>query len=319
MEEITASAKIDFANFLSLAQNKSLPWNYLYMIVDNMTLNEEQSKNIIKVLLKELQQLQEKQEVSENSLIKSSLEEAEIETVELDHSDLASETDVQSINDFSENEVSIVDLDAKASVDEFKINDEHQSEKVAPMIDNEYYMFVGENTENRSKSDEQENKSLESKECNLTDGLLITNEIPIEATKQYNIQKKHQCNICKKVFTTKQILIRHERIHTGKKPYQCKSCPKSFTHLESLKHHEKIHSGVKPFECESCPKSFITRAKLQSHERIHTGERPYQCKNCFKSFAQIGTLKNHEKFHTGEKPFKCQNCPKRFTLKFKFK
>ena len=121
MEAITTSAKIDFANFLSLALNKSLPWNYLFLIVNNMTLNEEESKNIIKVLLKELQQLQAKQEISDTTLMKASLEKAELEIVE---SDVASENDYESVKDISENEVSLIDPENKQIDYELLNNDE---------------------------------------------------------------------------------------------------------------------------------------------------------------------------------------------------
>ena len=78
MDEIKASAKIEFANLISLALEKSLPWSYLCLIVDKMSLDQGQFKNIIKVLLKELQQLQakfqgkEEKEFSENLLTKHS-------------------------------------------------------------------------------------------------------------------------------------------------------------------------------------------------------------------------------------------------------
>ena len=348
MEEMTTSPKVDFAYLLSLAQNECLPWNYLSLIVENMTLNQEQSKNMIKILLKELQQLQTKLQSKQDavdSMKQSPLEDTPLQTVE---SDVASENDIESVKDISENEVSLIDPDNKQTMNELLLNDKlfavkNHSKKATRVIDNEYYMFVGDNSEKGSENDEMPKESLEVKERFPSDDLFVKNEIPIEETKHHNSQKKHQCNICKRDFHTKQILIRHERIHSGEKPYQCKSCSKAFSRDQILKNHEKIHSGEKPFQCKTCsktftlpthlnyheknhsgekpfkcttcPKSFISRSGLKEHERTHTGERPFECKNCVKSFAHRATLRNHEKYHSGEKPFQCQNCSKRFTLK----
>ena len=311
MEEIITSAKVDFANLLSLALNESLPWKYISLILDNMNLNQEQSKNIIKVLVKELQQLhaklQGKEEDFENTFLKSNPQESYHETVE---SDTASENDIQSVKDISEDEVSLIDpknmqIDNELLNNREQIAVESYSEEESIVIENEYYTFVGDNSDKRS--DSEEIPSIESEKP--------ISRIPIESTTKCKIQKKHKCNICKKDFHTKKDLVRHERIHSGEKPYQCKSCSKAFATNGNLKNHEKIHLEEKPFTCQSCPKSFSVKQNLKRHETTHTGIRPFQCKTCPKSFTLKRNLKVHEKFHTGEKPFQCQNCPKRFTLK----
>ena len=202
--QIASSPKVDFAFLLSLALKDNLAWNSLSSIVDNMTLNQDQSKNMIKVLLKELQQLQAKLQAKQDafdSVKQASHEETELETVE---SDVASENDIQFVKDYSEDEHSLIDPEDKQTENELLINDEqitddNNSEKVVQMIDDD-----GDYIENRSKSEEIENESLESKEPTINDELIITNnEIPNEASKRYKIQKKHQCNFCKKDFFIK--------------------------------------------------------------------------------------------------------------------
>ena len=59
MDGLTESSKIDFPNLITLALEKSLPWDSLCIIFDNVTLTQNQSKSVIKILLKELQKLQE--------------------------------------------------------------------------------------------------------------------------------------------------------------------------------------------------------------------------------------------------------------------
>ena len=59
MEQIKGSPKVEFANLIALALKKSIPWNTLSVFIDSTTLNEEQSKDVIKILLKKLEQLHE--------------------------------------------------------------------------------------------------------------------------------------------------------------------------------------------------------------------------------------------------------------------
>ena len=69
MEDMTTYPKVDFVFLLSLALKENLAWNSLSSIVDNMTLNQAQSKNMIKVLLKELQQLQAKLQAKQDTFV----------------------------------------------------------------------------------------------------------------------------------------------------------------------------------------------------------------------------------------------------------
>ena len=287
MDEIKASAKIEFANLISLALEKSLPWSYLFLIVDKMSLDQGQFKNIIKVLLKELQQLQakfqgkEEKEFSENLLTKSSLEKAELEIAE---SDVTFDSDVESMKDISENKVSIIDpVDKETPNVSFK------------EIDNEWYTFVS----NDKKSDSETEKAEESE------------RIIVEQVKK----SPYQCTFCYKSFQKSSNWKRHERIHTREVPYECKTCKKRFNQRSNLKKHEMIHTGEVPYECKTCKKRFNDKGNLMAHERIHTGEVPYECKTCKKRFKRKADLKTHVRIHTGEEPYECETCKKKFKRK----
>ena len=141
--QIPSSPKVDFAFLLSLALKDNLAWNSLSSIVDNMTLNQDQSKNMIKVLLKELQQLQAKLQAKQDALDnvkQSTLEETELETVE---SDVASENNIESVKDISEEDVPLIDPEDKQTDKELLINDEQiavesNSEKNVQIFDDEH-------------------------------------------------------------------------------------------------------------------------------------------------------------------------------------
>ena len=148
---MTASPKVDFAFLLSLALKDNLAWNSLSSIVDNMTLNQDQSKNMIKVLLKELQQLQtnlKSKQDAFNNLKQSSHEMAHIQTIELE---VASENDIESVKDISENEVVslIGDAQEKQTINELVINEDDNYHKED--FKNESYEFIGNNPEVRSE------------------------------------------------------------------------------------------------------------------------------------------------------------------------
>ena len=95
MEEIDpVSAKANVAYFISMALKKELSWSALSIVFDGFKLTNEQYKNVVKLLLKELQQLQVQlqaketaildpkiqNEVPENQMPEVPIQKAEIET-----------------------------------------------------------------------------------------------------------------------------------------------------------------------------------------------------------------------------------------------
>ena len=104
-----------------------------------------------------------------------------------------------------------------------------------------------------------------------------------------------------------------------KKQFRCTFCQKCFKHSRSMKIHERIHTGEVPFECKTCNNKFKQIGHLKRHEIIHTGEMPFECETCKKRFNRKENLKNHERIHTGEVPFECKTCKKRFKENSKLK
>ena len=62
------TAKADVTHFISLALQKELSWNALSIVLDAFKSSNEQYKTIVKLLLKELEQLQEQLESKDNQV-----------------------------------------------------------------------------------------------------------------------------------------------------------------------------------------------------------------------------------------------------------
>ena len=135
MEEIDpVSTKVNVAYYISMAIKKELSWNALAIFFNGFKLTNDQYKNIVKLLLKELHQLQDQLQSKQDPIKAQETEsilKAEIET------DIPSEANDQEILDHFEKEVSVGALQNDSKP--FAL--EHQTNRV---IDNEYYTFIGD-------------------------------------------------------------------------------------------------------------------------------------------------------------------------------
>ena len=298
-----ASSRIE--GVIIMALKREISWKMLDSILDELTPTLDKSKQVIKILLKELQILGVKllDTQSQNKL--SQYEEQTLEGFTIadkkkikriskksQMNPISEEIDVTNTECYFSTEVDLMPENGKAD-ETMKDND---------FVDQdlkEFYTFVGSDTDTNNISDKAENSKQLINKRQLQEG---------------NAEKKQfQCRFCQKKFHKSSNFKTHERTHTGEVPFECRTCKKRFKRKGTLKIHERIHTGEVPFECKTCKKRFNQINSLKRHERIHTGEIPFKCETCKKRFNHSSNLKEHQRIHTGKKPYQCKTCHKDFS------
>ena len=310
-------------HLLSLAVKKEISWKILAPLINEMASSLDKSKEIIKILLIEFENLSLN---TQNSLTENgtTVNEAPVDNLVVCKTEESSEFEDVLIDEANEPEIK----SQKIQTDQKKSNENiHDKSNLQSDDDSFISKPVKVKPEKEEYTDPlhipngDQDKSLS--EANVSDKPLeleIGEEFstkPVDFAKHETSQsreKPYKCDFCQKSYSYVSKLIQHEKIHSMTKPLQCEHCSKDFKTSKGLKQHVRIHTGDRPFECKTCKKTFIRSHRLKEHERIHTEENPYDCKVCNKSFTTKNGLTRHEPKHYAEKPFKCNTCKKGFTI-----
>ena len=328
--KMASNCEAYFKNSIQMALQNNFSWKILALMLDEMTPTLSKTKELVKVLLNELQTLQKKHqefigeraqlydkvqcetdeiEILEN---KSTLDEIETSNVEAIESNCNLDKDS---NQDSNNE------DKSSTIDEEAENHENSPDMNEENLD-QFYIFVGSNDEKKASklnnlesnmNTDEDNEIVLNDDFNVPEleGALSEDEHRQKSKSAFKV-KRYECNICAKIFKSHGGLSKHKTIIHKEKTFECLICNKTFFQLAEKKQHEKFHSGIRSNECKTCTKKFIYAHHLRRHERIHNGENPFECKICNKVFTQSPDLKKHERIHTGEVPYECLECSKRF-------
>ena len=334
---------VDPLYLIRLATHDKMSWNILEMLLEDLISTLAKSKQVIKLLLQELQDLHSKLKLKQVSIKEVETDKIDSEMNDLEDQNVLESSEEDGVkldpicdgNDSRNQEIepnpfAIVRFGNENEVieDEDFIEDKTKieyvkdclvcGERFLTIIDYENHETIHEDCDDveSRKVTELENNDNSNVDKQVEDNLPQGMEIIESCYKNENTlsKRKHfECKICCQLFYNQKDLKRHETIHTGEKSFQCQICKKKFATSRNLNKHEIVHTDKKPHQCRTCLKSFRQKQSLKIHELLHSGEKPYKCKTCPKSFVQLDGLKTHMMIHTGEKPFQCKYCDKSYT------
>ena len=267
---------LDFQYFIRVTIQKEMTWSTLSFLLTDLAVTPEKSKQVIKILVKELEKWVSKKESEPTNEIEEMNDEVLEKEIQMD--DIVQDDQIvydklekpvenfeENSFDFNEdhnemdnlNDVIEENEDYEVKTEEL-LNELPESQTIVDFDTTQFYEFIG----NTKKLSSNESKiELSKDETNVNDETeeqcqrSLENENDISDINEKKI-KKNQCKFCEKHFVTKQRKEKHERIHTGEKPFHCTMCQKAFTQEHYLKRHDRVHTGEKPFQCQICKKCF---------------------------------------------------------------
>ena len=215
MDTVDTSTKIKC--LVEMALKGEMTWFTLDSLVDGLTLNLENSRQINRILLKEFEKHQsicsikkldngndfskDVIEIDENSsitceakMIQQSNSEADLLEI-FDEKQLDEQTNV---ND--EDNLSILNAQC-----EKEVSDE-RSIKLVEEFKGQFYTFVGDNSEDQLVADSYNQSLDQKKQFNKSEDLKIPE----------NLKNSITCKYCEYTFKSKSVLEIHERVHTGR-------------------------------------------------------------------------------------------------------
>ena len=284
--------KTDFSHFINMALQDRMPWKTLGVLLNYFAPTLDETREIISILLNELETLyfesqknkealKKYQEESETLVDSERLIDDAREVVENPEESFDPEMlfDTQSSEESEETMNGPVEIEYHEDESQ-DTNDTHHDKMQG--IDNEWYTFI-------SNEKQLDTKTIESLP-KLQEEIKSSNMTELETYENY----KHNAA---KTNAEKSFKEMNDEWNT----FDAKD-KKSESELEGEDSFVR-QAKERKFQCKFCQRYFTRAGHLESHVRVHTGEVPFECNNCNKRFKRKGDLKVHERIHTGEVPF----------------
>ena len=292
-----------FKHSIKMALENNFSWTTLAFMLDEMTPTLSKTKQLVKVLLEELQKLQKEHQQMVQNPSQPNEDEVEIQEVEIMHGQNMIENETENNKEGTENDdPKMKEFSEDEIVEDIEIEKEGILNDEPEIIEETFEDVVSEHQEVEDRYEHNthdetynlkdfytyvDNSKMKfndiENECSDPDPRNdCTNNLECDASSKHFVQeydiseknskvtfleanKKFECNVCSKSFSTKQAMVIHGRFHSNEKPYVCNTCKMEFAWQSGLKQHEKIHSGKKPFECKTCNKTFSRLDHLRNH------------------------------------------------------
>ena len=239
-ENFSKKVKVDFQYFILSAVQKNISWNNLAISLTDLAPTLNQSRQVIKMLVQEL----------ENWVNKAENE------IKHESNPQDSYNQVQASNQAVENTKSIVP-------DDIKTDETHKSLEIGEdNLENDSLEPVSENESIHNSTLESENLSYHSKGLKALEDKVTT----VESEENMEIQ----CNECGKTFDKDRIKLHIQHVHLKSLEFSCDQCEFLTTEKRFLLGHKQIHEErfkIGPQRCEKCG-SYRCICKLKRHDEI---------------------------------------------------
>ena len=276
--------RVDFQYFMQSAINQELSWKTLEFFLIDLTTTPEKSKEVIKILVEELEKWVTKTKNGDNNAI----DENDKDTDTVKENMIYSEGSVNEVNgdynqfdcDFNqenkstnekmiENEIEsepsdgdkMQDLDHNESMSssQERIQCLSIKEKLNDKVDafkDELYTFVGSDPENDEEDESSRNDDIN--ESMIGSNIVVENQDQLHESKP--IQDTKEPQDVKKLLDLEKCIPDDEEFNhngnevlivDGKRMFKCKTCGKIVKHIRV---HMEIHAGIKNYKCTTCQK-----------------------------------------------------------------
>ena len=254
MDYSDEKSSLYFTSSIDQALHNNISWEILEALLDELTPTLTKSKELIKILLKQLQQFhknfQDQTENKSREIIECKAHEKISEDLLVLDNEMVDMNCDQPFEDETESLKELIDISEESEENEMIgiVNQKNEAllgksvananvekhSKAHPFDKDKIFEHI-ENSDEVQEND-HEKSSNDKKE-------LIDNE-------WYTFISNDEAADAEKENEVENVTIGTKIIHTGNMPDECKTCQERFTNKQQLKIHERIHTGEVPYHTE---------------------------------------------------------------------
>ena len=330
---------VDFHYFIQSAIEKKLAWNTLAYFLTDLAPTLEKSRQVIKILVQELEKWVLKVDIEGDSFFTENVtEDLYKELAEHVQDEYQNTLASSELSDSEDDILEVTNDDPGINADQLDQNDQElnlienkeilgERDILLDKVGNQFYEFVGDQKDSTDdydipkveSMDEFENndqvlKQIESKEKDSEvigddEGVINVEDKIGDQFYEFVGEPEETPETHKISKETEGSMDAEEKVSLNE-PKESKISNLVPNPQDFLVRHQRHNMGDTLYKCNKCTKTFTTKFSLRRHEIIHTGQKPFQCTTCSKTFNAQSNLKTHIMFHKGTFPYHCQTCGK---------